>query len=270
MARTIDAGILPEFYRRYTRVCTYYVFSIDGIDDYKYIANSSDIDVYTACTIKRGPFRMEEGTVLNDLEIGLDNVDLAFRSFVMSGKLNNKLVKIGLAFINEDLDDILGTLPLYQGYIDEPKGDEHWVTVTLRPYPLLEREFPRRVFQFGCNWSFCDQFCGKLITNYLVETTLTAQSDGAVFTCSHGQAADYFIPGYIELLDGAYADEVRPILTNDATTVTVRVPFGHTVANGTSVRLQKLCARNPMACEELFDNYDNYGGFPLVPPQPII
>ena len=92
----------------------------------------------------------------------------------------------------------------------------------------------------------------------------------SLFTISHGQAVNYFVPGFIRILDGDYIDEVRPILANSTSTVTCRVGFGHTIPNGTEIRVQKLCLKIPDVCQNIFDNYTNYGGFPHVPKAPII
>lgn len=275
MGKDISGALLPEFYKRATKVTTAYKIADVNGTDYYYLVNTSDISYgghnYEALAIKRTSIKSEEGTVLNELEIGLDNVDLAFRSMVMNGLLDNKKITIYLAFLSYSVSwSILGLVTIFEGYTDAPKGDELWLTLTVRPFSILEREFPRRIFQEGCNWTFCSPFCGLDLGDYQVDTTLNSESNGITLACTHGQATNYFLPGYVEILDGDYDGEIRPVFSNDASSVIVRIPFGHTIDNGTAIRVQKLCFRNIDTCENVYSNETEFGGFPNVPKQPIL
>jgi hypothetical protein len=238
-----------------------------------FIANTVAVGSYDPLAIKRNPIRSEEGTILNELEIGLDNVDLSFKNNIMSGKYNNKDVKVYLVFpyyfggswrVDEEV-------LLFQGKTDEPKGDEHWITMSVIPFPYLNRNYPKRIYQAGCNWTFCNyDTCGLTLSNYVTNVNLSAQSDGVTLTCSHGQAIDYFVPGYVEIKSGDLSGSVRPVLQNDTTTVTVRVPFDDVIANGVNVDIVKLCAKNYVTCQDDFNNFSEYGGYPWVPVEPIL
>ena len=271
MPKTVSGTLLPYFYKKATTVLTGYEMDLDddGTFEEKYVANNEDVGAYTALAIKRGTITSEDGTVLNELEIGLDNVDLAFKQYVASGMLEQKEIKVYLLFIVGSAT-IVGSVLLYWGVLDAPKGDENWVTMTIRPFEMLEREYPRRVYQVGCNWRFCDSNCALDLTDYDYQGTISAESDGETFTIAHGQVADYFVPGYVEIIDGTYAGYVRPVAYNGTGDVVVRIPFENTIPNGTTIKIQKLCAKNPDACQNTFSNYDEYGGFPHVPKQPII
>jgi len=269
MGKEITAGLLPYFFRSNVTILSLYYFSIDAPDDHQFIANSTDISGFTALAIKRNTIRSEEGTIINELEIGLDNVDLAFKNDIIAGKYNNKKCKIYAAFYTGVV--YKGKQLLFQGFIDEPKGDEHWVTVTIRPFPLLEQTFPKRIYQSGCNWTFCGDGCDLLLTSYEVNTSLTAQSDGQTLTCSHGEATDYFIPGFVELTSGVYDGMARPVVSNSTGTITLRIPFDGVIANGTTLRVVKLCPKNYEACQSAdFNNFAKYGGYPWVPMEPIL
>jgi len=269
MGKDISAGLLPYFFRPNVTILSLYYFSIDAPDDHQFIANSKDLGSFTALAIKRNTIRSEEGTIINELEIGLDNVDLAFKNDIIAGKYNDKKCKIYLAFYSGVT--YLGKQLIFQGFIDEPKGDEHWVTVTIRPFPLLEQTFPKRVYQSGCNWTFCATGCNLNLNNYTVNTSLTAQSDGQTLICSHGEAADYFLPGFVELTSGVYDGQARPVVSNTTGTIILRIPFEGVLANGTTLEVVKLCPKHYEACQSAdFDNFDNYGGYPWVPQEPIL
>jgi hypothetical protein len=276
MPKTVDSGLLPYFYKKSTTVLTGYRIDIPGIGSQYYVANNEDVGSYTALAIKRDTITSEDGTVLNEIDVGLDNTELDFKQWVMQGALEGSIVYIKLLFtsknrVGHDLSiSIYGSVDLYIGVLDAPKGDENWISFSVRPFGELDREYPSRLYQLGCNWLFCGSGCGLTLGNYDYSGTLSAESDGTTLSISHGQAENYFVPGYAEILDGDYAGEYRPILSNTTTGVTLRVAFEHTIPNGTAIKLQKLCAKTPDACQTIFSNYDNYGGFPHVPQQPII
>jgi hypothetical protein len=274
MGKTISSTLLPEFYKKSTKVTTVYDFSISAENDYRYIVNSESIAPYTATAIKRTAIKSEDGTIINELEIGLDNVDLSLRHLVMEGMLENKKCVVSLAFIrtytNGQPPVIIGTVLLYEGYTDSLSGDQEWLSINIRPFPLLERYFPRRIYQTQCNWRFCDSYCGLSLSTYRNDVTLAVESDGVTFTYTHGRAVDYFVPGYIEILSGLYTGAVRPVLSNGLGDVIARIPFGYVLSVGTQVRFQKLCSKHVDACQDDFNNYLNYGGFPFMPKSPII
>lgn len=274
MPKDIDAADLVYFYKSGVTVLTGYSFALAS-GTQKFVANTVDVGDYTALSIKRNPIRSEEGTILNELEIGLDYVDLNFKNEVMSGKFNNIRVSVYLVFpVWDDIFqewDIGAEVLLFSGYTDEPKGDEHWITISLKPFPYLDRQYPKRIYQSGCNWTFCNSAtCGLTLSNFLTNVNLSAQSDGVTLTCSHGKAVDYFIPGYVEIKSGALSGAVRPVLTNTTGTVIVRIPFDDVIASGVNVDIVKLCAKNYQTCEDDFANYSEYGGYPWVPKEPLI
>jgi len=274
MPKDISANDLYLFYKSGVTALTGYKFSIDGDDDVKFIANNVQVGNYIPLAIKRNPIRSEEGTILNELELGLDYVDLQFKNAIMSGKYNNKLVKVYLVFPVQDMWDqwdVDAEVMLFQGWTDEPKGDEHWITLTVNPFPYLDRLYPKRIYQSGCNWTFCnDDTCELDLSNYTTNVNLSAQSDGVTLTCSHGKAVNYFQPGFVQIKNGALMGAVRPILENDSGTIIVRIPFDDTIESGVNIDAVKLCAKNYQTCEDDFSNYAEYGGFPWVPKAPIM
>jgi hypothetical protein len=272
MPKDIDSDLLKYFFVSGVTALTGYDFVFASGTEY-YIANSVDVGDYSALAIKRNPIRSEEGTILNELEIGLDEVDLGFKNQVMSGAFNNIKVNVYLIFPELSGSDwvVGGSMLLFSGYTDEPKGDEHWITISLKPFPYLDRQYPKRIYQSGCNWTFCNsETCGLDLSSYTTNVNLSAQSDGATLTCSHGQAVDHFIPGYVEIKNGALLGAVRPVLGNTTGAVIVRVPFDDVIASGVNVDIVKLCAKNYQTCENDFSNYSEYGGYPWVPKEPLM
>jgi hypothetical protein len=259
-----------------------YVLSINAADDTFYVNNNKNVTLtyptgygaqertFVALSVKRTPIRSEDGTILNEIEVGLDNVDLAFKNEMMLGKYNNRRCKVIMIFAQKESTVGLGYMDVHMGFLDEPKGDEHWATFQIRPFSIFDRAFPNRIFQVGCNWTFCDDNCGLSLSSFTTNTTVGTTSNGTTIVCSHGKAANYFTPGFVQITSGTYTGLYRPILSNDSSSVTLRIPFDFTIVAGTNIRIVKLCARNPAACINIFNNYDAYSGFPHCPKTPIL
>ncbi len=273
MSKAIDPGELKYLFQSGVTALTGYKFGLTS-GTQSFIANTTDVGDYSALAIKRNPIRSEEGTILNELDIGLDHVDLTFKNDVMAGRYNNISVSIYLVFPYWHFGDywaVGAEILLYKGFTDEPKGDEHWITLSVKPFPYLDQQYPKRIYQSGCNWTFGNSTtCGLELLDFLTNVNLSAQSDGVTLTCAHGQAVDYFVPGYVKIKSGALIGQVRPVLLNTTGTVVVRIPFDDVISSGVNVDIVKLCAKNYQTCEDDFSNYSEYGGYPSVPKEPII
>ena len=277
MPKDIDIGDLKYLFQSGVTVLTGYSFSLAS-GTQRFVANTTDVrdgsTVYTALAIKRNPIRSEEGTILNELEIGLDHVDLTFKNDIMAGKYNNISVSIYLIVpelhFTGEYWTIAASMLLYRGVTDEPKGDEHWITLSVKPFPNLDQQYPKRIYQSGCNWTFCGASCSEDIFDFITNVNLSAEFEEKRQKHAHGQAIDYFVPGYVEIKNGALTGQVRPVLLNTTGTVVVRIPFDDVISSGVNIDIVKLCAKNYQTCEDDFSNYSRYGGYPWVPKEPII
>ena len=281
MGRNIPSGLLLAMYRLYSEPITlielYLTSPYTSISHY-YCANNQDIsfggNTYTAIAAKRSSIKSEEGTVLQEITVQMDNIDLEFKALIASGMLNRKRVDLQLVF-NNFLSNPANYITLFSGYLDAPSGDNRWVNLLIKPFPIFDREYPRRLFQVQCNWAFCDTQCGLTLSNYAINTTI-AGGTGSVYinVPTMGIADGYFLPGYLLMTSGDLLGQVRPILWNGSIgggidQIQLRVSLEGTPEVGNTVTFQKLCSKNATACQA-FSNYINYGGFPHVPIKPVI
>lgn len=275
--KNVPAGLKPHLYRLYSDPLQIYECYLEDpydVPSHYFVANIEDItfggQLYTALGIKRTPLKAEDGTILNEIELGLDNVDLAFKNLVASGGLNRKRVVVKLIF-NSNLTLASDHIILLDGILDEPKGDNRWVTMTIKPFPLLERDYPRRIFQVGCNYVFGDEWCTVDRTLYK-ETYVVggASTKTAINIVDDSHIDNYWTPGYIEFTSGDMEGVSRPVYASTNILLTLRVGLPDTPKEGDTFIIQKLCAKNPTACQAIFNNYYNYGGFPHVPKEPVL
>jgi len=274
--KTIPNGLKMELYRLYTKPIHLIELYIDEpftTPSHRYCANNKDIvfagQNYTAIAAKRGSITSEESTILQDLEVSLDNIDMEFKQQIASGRFRDKRIVIFIVF-QGFLNDYANRIILFDGEIDNASGDDEFVVLSIAARFPFERDYPRRVFQSGCNWTFGDDNCEKLLTDY--RTTYTIQelsTRNALVVGSTGQPDGYFYPGYVQITSGDMIGEVKPILTSTNDSVYLRLPLSNLPEPGTTFIAQKLCEKNPASCKDVFNNYTmNYGGFPFVPRQP--
>jgi hypothetical protein len=278
MAKTVPSDLKKCLYRLYSKplqLIELYLESPYTSPSHFYVGNTSDTtfggQVYTAIAAKRTSIKSEEGTVLQEITVQLDNIDLEFKTLISSGFLNKKRCDIKLVF-QDFLTNSSDYLLLYSGVLDAPSGDNRWVSLLLKPFPIFEREYPRRIYQVGCNWVFCDAQCALTLTNYHLNTSVGAgmTPTASAFYTADALTAQYFVPGYIIMTSGICKDQVRPIYWNDTVGVTLRIALDGIPSVGDTLTLQKICAKNPTECRETFNNYLSFGGFPQVPLKPTI
>jgi hypothetical protein len=278
MARNVPSGLRAELFKLYSTPIQLFELYTDPNQNnptHYFAANNEDVvfggTTYTALAIKRAPLKSEEGTILNDIEIGLDNVDLAFKQLVASGALSNRRMVVKLVFANHlsSADDFI---LLIDGPLDEPKGDDHWVTMTMKPFPVFEREYPLRIYQVNCNWVFGDANCTVNKDDFASTGTIESGSTAQVINMGTGHDNDYFVPGYFVITEPGHPlyGESRPIKASDGGTITLRVALDDPPPSGIACKVQKLCAKTQGACTNIFSNWANFGGFPYVPFQPYL
>lgn len=274
---SVPTILKPCLYRLYTQpynIFELYLESPYENPSHRFVANTRDIvfggNTYTALALKRGTIKSEEGTILNEIEVGLDNIDLEFKTLIANGYLNFKRIVIKIVF-KGFLDNSANYILLMDGNLDEPKGDEEWVTMTVTPFPMFEREYPKRIFQSGCNWTFGDNDCGIDKSLYQENKTVLAGSTASIINFSDDSHIDnYWIPGSIEMTSGELSGLINSIGSSTSTQIILRIPFDSPPEIGDTFTVQKLCGKNPITCKDDFNNYSKYGGFFHIPKEPKI
>jgi hypothetical protein len=278
MSRSIPSGLQPELYKLYTtpiHIVELYLTSPYAVPSHFYCVNNEDItfgsQLYTAIAAKRSSIKSEEGTIIQELNIQLDNIDTEFKNLIASGAFNKKKCVIKIifdGFLTNSTDYIF----LYSGYLDAPSGDNRWLNLLIKPFSIFEREYPRRIFEIMCNWTFGDPQCGLTLSSYSLWNDIdpvNASTSSIVQAYTYSMTPSYYVPGYLVMLSGNLIGQVRPVLWNNANQIGLRVALNGIPVGGDSFTIQKLCAKTPDACKT-FSNYSRFGGFPQVPKSPII
>lgn len=136
-------------------------------------------------------------------------------------------------------------------------------------FTSLRRPGLRARWQKSCRHSIYGPGCGVDKATMLVADAVVS-IDGAVIEMTDLSAfeAGYFTGGIIQTQDN---NVMRYILNHTGNVLTLSRPFEHLQAlfdaGPVSVNLYPGCPKNMTACDGTFDNLDNFGGFPWIPPK---
>lgn len=284
MTRQLALPIQSEIAQEFTRPVELYEVALDTgtlrfaqTNDYIFFASNT----YTPLPIRRSPVRTDMELQVDQLTVELENIDLAFSQRVVATEFVGKFLTIKKVFLDQ-LDDATAFTVLFDGKMDEPVIDERKFAVKVRSIlDALHHSLPRRVFGTLCNYQHYDAFCtvSRIVgTNLVTGTVLGSGSTDAILVSSAlGVNSDsYWGPiGTVKMQTGSNATLGREILTHTqsgdiAGSITVRVPFGFALNSGEVFEVTRGCRKYASDCMSKYDNYLNYGGYPVTPRHPVI
>ena len=138
------------------------------------------------------------------------------------------------------------------------KGD--WFTIKTKPLiqSKVHRVMCANTYGNKCNHDLFDNRC-KLERDDFTWSTTVVDINGQLITVGNDHNPD----GGLRFGDLIINGEYRMIIDNVANVIKVRYPLT-LVEIGDPVTLVMGCNKTPGACKD-FDNYVNFGGFPLTP-----
>jgi len=240
--------------------------------------------VYAAAGIQRSVIRTTMELEVDELTITIDNIDLAFSQRVIAEPFIGRQIRVKKVFL--DAASLANLMTLFSGRMDEPVLTEKTFQVKVRSeLDALHHTMPRRVFSTLCNYQHYDAFCtvGKSLAQNLstgtalvdsgFDTTTKTIVSSALGTTSFAVADNYWAPiGTLTFKTGSNANLGREVITHfvNSLTVGVRIPFPFTPASGDLFEITRGCRKTVSDCSSKYDNYLNYGGFPVTPRTPIL
>lgn len=131
---------------------------------------------------------------------------------------------------------------------------------------LLNRQMSANRYANKCNHDLFDNRCKVVRDDFTWETTI---ADIVGPSNQYIEVAnDHNVNGRLKFGDVIINGEYRMILNNTDDVIKVRYPFTE-IEIGDPVVLVAGCAKTKPACIE-FDNFVNYGGFPLQPKKNVV
>lgn len=135
--------------------------------------------------------------------------------------------------------------------------------VQAKPYvqSLLHRKVATERFSSQCNHTLFDTRCKVSRAAHTWNTKVVAVStDGRHITVENQHVGN----GELRIGDIKINGEERVIVSNTDNVIKVRYPFT-IIEIGMDVELSRGCSKTKHTCKTVFDNFDNFGGFPIMP-----
>lgn len=245
-----------------------------GAEVFLYTNNQLPITVssltYTPLAISRAKLSLSaEGHSADRLEIRMPGDNAFVRKFVTI--VPGKRAILILRRIHR-IDAGLEVIVQYKGAVQSVSFSENADIASLQIAPLTaakSRQMPRLTYQSLCGHMLYDERCKISDTDpafekFLIVEAVTAgglvlQLDGA----NTFGFADFFVNGFVE-----YLGDFRLITAQAGELCTLLLPF-NTSPLGIVVRCLAGCKHRGGDCKNKFDNYINFGGFPMIPTKNI-
>lgn len=136
----------------------------------------------------------------------------------------------------------------------------------------LDQQFPRNVYQAGCNHAFCDVGCTLNRATFTTTYTAGATPTSIFIPWNGAPPANFatYLFGSVTLLSGPGSGQKRTVAVADATGLTLAYPFYVTPNTGDSFSAFEGCtkAENDSSGQDCTarSNTQHYRGFEFIPP----
>lgn len=223
---------------------------------------------------ERTKVRVRVGVEVDTLEILIhpqptDTVSgLAWPTAARQGYLDGATVLVETAYLTT-WPTVIGTIHVFSGNVSDVFPARTEIKVTAKSLlELLNRPFPRNVYQTTCLHTVYDAGCAVAKTSYTATGTIAASPAPAVtsFKTGNAQAAGYFDQGVVTFTSGANAGLKRTIKAYDPTTgFTFALPLPVAPAAGDTISAFAGCDKQKATCGAKFSNLGRFRGYPWIP-----
>lgn len=150
---------------------------------------------------------------------------------------------------------------LFVGKSDHFIVKDDVITVEAKPFiqALLHRVMCANKYGLVCNHDLFDNRCTVDRDDHTFTTEVVA-INGQFITLANDHTPDDALRFGDAIINGEY----RMIIRNVSDVIKVRYPYT-TINIGDEVTLVRGCDKTKQTCKNVFDNYDNFGGYPLAP-----
>jgi len=154
---------------------------------------------------------------------------------------------------------------LFAGLVREVQLDGRAMTATCETLLAdVDRRGPHFRVQAKCQYVFGDaKTCRFDVTTVQHTGTITAISGKLITVSGLTGAANYWAKGYARVVNTIGQVELRTIVASAGGTITIMHRWDR-VTVGASVLVVPGCDLLPATCKDKWNNFVNYGGFPLV------
>lgn len=228
---------------------------------------------YTPIGLQRSPVQTSTELDVDELTVSIDNVALDQSNRIIATDFVGRRMVVRKVF-REDLSSSSLAIIVFDGKMDDPGLGQHRLTLKVRSWlDALHHALPRRVYSTLCNYQLYDTACTVspfTATNQVTGTALGTSTTSLLVSAPVSNSNNYWVIGTLTITTGSNASLGREALTSSANAVLVRIPFPYTINSGDQFRLRRGCRKTVVDCKSKFNNYVNFGGYPVTPKTPIV
>jgi uncharacterized phage protein (TIGR02218 family) len=219
---------------------------------------------YTPYPIKRGKISYSSDLKVDETNITMAKnwgTDMAIYKNVLAGA-TIQITRVNLDNLEDDF------VLLFDGDVSDTRVDEATISLRCTTLDFLNFELPKRELQVACNWQLYGPYCGITVGGYSTTTTGgldTTTPDRLASSSFLTGLTQHFRGGYVVGLSGMNNELIRHITNHQGSQISVLPPFPFDFETDVNVRVAPGCDHSTTECEDVFDNLDNYGGFPFIP-----
>jgi uncharacterized phage protein (TIGR02218 family) len=224
--------------------------------------------------IKRGGLRLAMGLEVDDLELSIypsNNANIGgtgWLAAVRNGALDAANVTLRRVFFKWwNRDAIIGGIKMFSGFVSDidPLGRSAAILRVKSLVELLSVQWPFMTYESQCVWRLYFNGCGANRTALTSNGTVSAGGNTRTFPTSMNQANNYFDMGVIRFTSGNNIDSSRTIKSYSAGNVTLIYPLLNEPQANDAFQIYPGCNRTRTACNDVFNNSNNFRGFPYIP-----
>lgn len=193
------------------------------------------------------------------------NIKLA----IHNGLLDGASVSLNRAYMPIFGDTSLGTPLMFGGRVSSVKISAKGAEISVKGHNLLMQQYaPANVYSYSCIHSLYGKGCNLNASDFTFSNSIGSPSNSIKIAWGSGTPpnVDAFSLGYVTMTGGVALGQTRTILKSDTTGITLAYPLYQSPSPGDAFTVTRGCDKKKSTCEDVFENVQNFRGFPFIPP----
>ena len=249
-----------EIYQIYLDEATLYMACYP--EDVQFFDENGNPQTYYAAALSRQSVNTKTDTEVDTTTVSIDNVSQEMSAYIAATEFVGRKIVIWKVF-HEDLSSADNYVPIFAGYMDEPKISQYSMSVTVvSSLDTLDKQLPGRTFQTNCNWQFGSTECGVTVPTKSGTIDSISSDHMTINDLDITEASDYWKYGSITI-----DNKTRVIKESGSGYVIVEYPFSTNVVAGDSYDMEAGCDKSYDSGHGciFWNNTQYYGGFLSIP-----
>lgn len=222
--------------------------------------------------IKRGTVTLTRGLDTNSLDLTIRPrssdtlLGISWYDACRNGALDGAVLTLYRGHAATPGGTIVGAVMRFKGPVDEVECDID-IKVKVKDFMnVLGRQFPRAVFQAGCDRALFDAGCTLSRSSYATSASILSGSTVSILQTGLTQDAGYYTAGELRVTSGNNAGARRTVRKHASGGVlTLAYPLTQALTVGDAFTIYPGCDGTWATCGDKFGNQAHFRGEPMIP-----